>query len=580
MSCLKNKNLKNFVGEYAYNIIKNIVVDNEAVRRALVTPQNARNVFSELSEYEVKSLCFEISSSATIGKIRETTQEEIKDAFNSIGYDTVIFDDESAILECKKYYCQSEIICTYNSLKSRMRDYHMLVAVKKDIDKIERSNKPQRDDEYGTSILNIQIARNGSHMSIKNRYNHTVSQPDSTLNNNLDLLYVGLQSMVLGYYGFASLSKQKSCYRNVVNIGEIYLKYHTEKNNIYYGAFVLDGVNGARYTDTSRYYVTSSADKDSYHIYPLILDFKDKSAIDACGQMGKNNGRATLLTRAMRSGMLTSANKSESNTISAIFQDTRRELLQCRKKALQYIHEVFGYDFTKPYKVTGILGNFTAKSIEKATGSDSGILLVYARGEIRVCKMMCGDFYTKNENHLYAYGIDKFYTKGNFEEVRKSGNAATFVIQQEKQYIGKPKIKKEIREVRMSNIIYDKGGCNLTETRNALGMRLVQYKADKRAKEAAGVDYTKDILEIEYLFSTFKANAMDCLSRAETYDDYMFFKNNFDYNVCWMVSDIEIVKRQYLDKNFKSIKDAQQKIDKIKNTLTEKINKITKKEML
>ena len=76
----------------------------------------------------------------------------------------------------------------------------------------------------------------------------------------------------------------------------------------------------------------------------------------------------------------------------------------------------------------------------------------------------------------------------------------------------------------MSNIIYDKGGCNLTETRNALGMRLAQYKADKRAKEAAGVDYTKDILEIEYLFSTFKANAMDCLSRAETYDDYMFFK--------------------------------------------------------
>ena len=40
-----------------------------------------------------------------------------------------------------------------------MRDYHMLVAVKKDIDKIERSNKPQRDDEYGTSILNIQILK-------------------------------------------------------------------------------------------------------------------------------------------------------------------------------------------------------------------------------------------------------------------------------------------------------------------------------------------------------------------------------------------------------------------------------------
>ena len=49
-----------------------------------------------------------------------------------------------------------------------------------------------------------------------------------------------------------------------------------------------------------------------------------------------------------------------------------------------------------------------------------------------------------------------------------------------------------------------------------------------------------------------------------------FLKNNFDYNVCWMVSDIEIVKRQYLDKNFKSIKDAQQKIDKIKKYINGK----------
>ena len=90
-------------------------------------------------------------------------------------------------------------------------------------------------------------------------------------------------------------------------------------------------------------------------------------------------------------------------------------------------------------KVTGILGNFTAKSIEKATGSDSGILLVYTRGEIRVCEMMCGDFYAKDLKGKYAYGIDKFYTKGNFEEVRKSGNAATFVIQQEKTIYRKAK---------------------------------------------------------------------------------------------------------------------------------------------
>jgi len=33
----------------------------------------------------------------------------------------------------------------------------MIVVVKKNIKKIERSKSPQREDEYGTSILNIQI---------------------------------------------------------------------------------------------------------------------------------------------------------------------------------------------------------------------------------------------------------------------------------------------------------------------------------------------------------------------------------------------------------------------------------------
>ena len=194
------KNIKKFVGEQAYNTIKNVAVDGDALKIALVTPQNARNVFSELSEFQIRSICAEISNRGTIGQIRHTTKDEIVNAFASAGYGTVIFDDMESIAECKKYYQSGETICTYSDLQGRMREYHMLVAIKNGIDKIKRAEHPQRDDEYGTSILNIQIARNGSHMSIKNRYNHTVSQPDSTLNNNLDILHPGLQSMVLGFY--------------------------------------------------------------------------------------------------------------------------------------------------------------------------------------------------------------------------------------------------------------------------------------------------------------------------------------------------------------------------------------------
>ena len=106
--------LKKFVGDYAYSYIKNIAVDQDKLRHALVTPQNARNVFSELDEFQIKSICSEISANDTFGTIRETTQEEIIEDFNKAGYDTVIFDDKEKIAECKKYYASGERICTYN----------------------------------------------------------------------------------------------------------------------------------------------------------------------------------------------------------------------------------------------------------------------------------------------------------------------------------------------------------------------------------------------------------------------------------------------------------------------------------
>lgn len=69
-------NLKKFIGEYAYNIIQNFAVDEGKIRKALVTPQNARNVFSDLSEFQIKSLCSEISNSGTIGTVRQTIQKK------------------------------------------------------------------------------------------------------------------------------------------------------------------------------------------------------------------------------------------------------------------------------------------------------------------------------------------------------------------------------------------------------------------------------------------------------------------------------------------------------------------------
>lgn len=565
-------NLKKFVGDYAYSYIKNIAVDQEKLRKALVTPQNARNVFSELDEFQIKSICAEISANDTFGTIRETTQEEIIEDFKKAGYNTVIFDDEEKIAECKKYYATGEVICTYNNLSGRMSQYHMLVAIKKDIDKIQRSKTPQREDEYGTSILNIQIAKNGSHMSIKNRYNHTVSECDSTLNNNLDLLVPGLQAKVLGYYNIASLNKNKNYYKNIVNINGVYLKYVTEVENVYFGNFVLDSKNGVRFADNGRYYVNT--DRDNL----CVLDFHDKKVIKLLNERNQIS-KGTLLTRAMKEKLLHSGNKERINELNIVFDNALKELLQCRRKALQFLACCYGYDFQKPFKVTGLLGKFTANSIQKMTGSYDGILLVCKGTEVRCVELNTGKFEVEIPRDKYKYSIDEYYTKGDFEENRKSGKLGVFIIQQDAEY--KRKVKRTSSSYYYSNSSlneFDKSGCNITEARQALKYRLNNYKAEKRKREVDSISYEADLKEIKEMFQTLKEKLLVKLSEAKTREEYSSIENIFNYRFVWMVKDIENFETKVTQNKFRTVKEATDDIKSLKEQIEVKIRKIDGKE--
>lgn len=559
-------NLKKFVGDYAYSYIKNIAVDQEKLHKALVTPQNARNVFSELDEFQIKSICAEISANNTFGTIRKTTQEEIIEDFKKAGYDTVIFDDEEKIAECKKYYAAGEIICTYNNLLGRMSQYHMLVAIKKDIDKIQRSKTPKREDEYGTSILNIQIAKNGSHMSIKNRYNHTVSECDSTLNNNLDLLVPGLQAKVLGYYNIASLNKNKTYYRNIAKINGVYLKYVTEVENVYFGNFVLDSKNGVRFADNGRYYVNT--DRDDL----CVLDFHDKKVIKLFNERNQIS-KGTLLTKAMKENLLHSGNKEHIDELNIVFDNALEELLQCRRKALQFIACCYGYDFQKPFTVTGLLGKFTANSIKKITGSNSGILLVCKGTEVCCVELNTGKFEVKVPRDKYKYSIDAYYAKYNFEEDRKSGELGVFIIQQDAKY------KRGVKRTYSSSYYYsnsisdefDKSGYNITEARQALKYRLNNYKADKRKREVDSISYEADLKEIKEMFQILKKKLVLRLSEAKTSGDYKNIESVFNYSFTWMVRDMEDFETKVMQNNFSTVKEATNSITDLKEKIKEKI---------
>jgi hypothetical protein len=559
-------NIKKFIGEYAYKNIENMMYNKESLCNALVTRKNAKAVFSELSEFEIKSLVSEISNSGTIGTVRKTTQEEIKNTFSENGYNIVIFDDKKFIIDCKKYYSDGEVICTYNNLDKRMQEYHMLVAIKENIDEIKRSKIPKRDDEYGTSILNIQIAKNGSHMSIKNRYNHTVGQCDSTFNNDLNNIAMGLQNMVLGYYGYAGITKANNRYNNIVNIGGIYLKYHTERDNIYFGSFVLDGVNGVRYTDSSKYYITEDTQLN-YNKFPMVLDFKNKIAIDLIG----NNKKNPLVSRAMQEGILHSGNKEQAESICAIFTDAKKELLQTNNKALKYTSETFGYDFQKPHKIVGMLGKFTANSIEKIIGSSNALLFMTDGNNFRIVKLSNGKFEARNLKNHYSYKIDSFCYQGDFEAKRKSGKTVTYIIQQDKQYYRKIKEKSNVRTYMYINDrrkYFDE----MSESEIAqinLKKRLEIYKADKRKQEAQVTDYTEETIKIDSEFITLKIEIISRLTNATTYEEYNILSKVVDYKLSQLVCDIANFKNNVITKGFISVKQAQDSINNINTVITQ-----------
>ena len=79
-------------------------------------------------------------------------------------------------------------------------DIPYVVYKYKDVDKIKRGKPPQRDDEYGTSVISIQVFKEGGFISIKNRYNHTVQNCDNTLNSNPDNIILGLSDAIKHHF--------------------------------------------------------------------------------------------------------------------------------------------------------------------------------------------------------------------------------------------------------------------------------------------------------------------------------------------------------------------------------------------
>ena len=235
----------------------------------------------------------------------EKTPEEL---LNEAGYILYECKSEKDIQKFKKYYAHNEELCTFNG--GRLNRCRVFFAVKKDVDNIKRENfdNPQRQDLYGTSVISIQFTKDGTNtLSIKNRYNHKVNNPDATFSNNLDNIILGLTKSFEKFYGIKQKHQNSMLeipYYVRANDGKYY-KYNYEINNIYYCTdnVIIDNFKVKRFPKEQYILIDYFlVDLKSKKVFLYDEEIKDSfpssfGKIDKIEVLKTANGRKILMTQ-------------------------------------------------------------------------------------------------------------------------------------------------------------------------------------------------------------------------------------------------------------------------------------------
>ena len=226
---------------------------------------HSKNLYNDLIEQD-KVLEFKnyIYSYTKENDLIVKTNKSPFELMNDAGYILYECKNQEEILSFKKYYSKDEELCTFK--EERLKTNYVFFAVKKDVDRIKRDEFkiPQRQDRYGTSVISIQFTKGDNNIvSIKNRYNHKVQNPDATYSNNLDNIIQGLTYSFNKYYKF-NIDYKDSFELNgwVKAIDNKFYKYNYEINNIYY---CVDNI----IIDSKRNVISDFKDKEKY----LVIDY-------------------------------------------------------------------------------------------------------------------------------------------------------------------------------------------------------------------------------------------------------------------------------------------------------------------
>lgn len=151
-----------------------------------------------------ESLLRYLAAGAMAHQREESKKEKPDDPFallEQAGYNAYYADTLEKQNAIEKYFEEHEKLCTFHD-PHRFENFYIVNAVKKNVHEIKREDfkNPEREDAYGTSVISIQIAKGGNYISVKNRYNHTVDNPDNTFHSNPDNIINGLTDALQNYF--------------------------------------------------------------------------------------------------------------------------------------------------------------------------------------------------------------------------------------------------------------------------------------------------------------------------------------------------------------------------------------------
>ena len=162
---------------------------------------------------------------------------DLFDLAKKAGYKVIYantFEKQNSI---QRFFDPAEELCTFRDAK-RFKRYYILHMIRADAELLKRSDfrgVEARDDSYGTSVISIQVAKEGGYIKICNRYNHTVQNPDNTFDGNPDNIISGLTFAIEKFLGRKVGANAVPLPDNYVQLDDNIYRYHLEEDNIYYG---------------------------------------------------------------------------------------------------------------------------------------------------------------------------------------------------------------------------------------------------------------------------------------------------------------------------------------------------------